>query len=197
MNLLDRFLSLQPIAKRHLQLLGTVCMFIAAKLKCSSQYSAETLVIYTANSITIEQLLSWEQLVLQRLRWDVQSVLAVDIVPHLISRLNISHLSDVRAYLSNIMCACATEFKFSVVPASMIAASCLFLTLKNVARSSTISLEYIHSILGNTMDFECLLQCVEQIEELVKIDSNSSASNKQQHSTNDQQNMSVEVSSTC
>jgi hypothetical protein len=57
MNILDRFLSLQSIGKRHLQLLGTVCMFIAAKLRSAQQFSAETLVIYTANSITIEELL--------------------------------------------------------------------------------------------------------------------------------------------
>jgi hypothetical protein len=57
MNLLDRFLAIQTIGKRHLQLLGTVCMFIASKLKSSSQFNAETLVIYTANSITIEELL--------------------------------------------------------------------------------------------------------------------------------------------
>jgi hypothetical protein len=57
MNILDRFLCLQPIAKRHLQLLGTVCMFIAAKLRSAVQFNAETLVIYTANSITIEEIL--------------------------------------------------------------------------------------------------------------------------------------------
>ena len=57
MNILDRFLSVQQIGKRHLQLLGTVCMFIASKLKSSTQFNAETLVIYTANSISIEELL--------------------------------------------------------------------------------------------------------------------------------------------
>ena len=57
MNILDRFLSIQPIGKRHLQLLGTVCMFIASKLRSSVTLNAETLAIYTANSITIEDLL--------------------------------------------------------------------------------------------------------------------------------------------
>jgi hypothetical protein len=56
-NILDRFLSMQPIGKRHLQLLGTVCMFIAAKLRGCDKFDAETLVIYTANSITIDELL--------------------------------------------------------------------------------------------------------------------------------------------
>lgn len=57
MNILDRFLSVQLIGKRHLQLLGTVCMFIASKLRCAVSLNAETLVIYTDRSITIEEIL--------------------------------------------------------------------------------------------------------------------------------------------
>lgn len=57
MNMLDRFLCQQRIGKRHLQLLGTVCMFIAAKLRSSSQFNVETLAIYTDNSISIQELL--------------------------------------------------------------------------------------------------------------------------------------------
>ena len=57
MSILDRFLSIQSISKRHLQLLGTVCMFISSKLRCSSCLNAEVLVIYTDRSITIDELL--------------------------------------------------------------------------------------------------------------------------------------------
>lgn len=208
MNLLDRFLSVQPVARRHLQLLGTVCMFIAAKLKCSPHFSAETLVIYTANSITIEQLLAWEQLVMQRLRWDVQAVLAVDMVPHLLARIDLldKHSDEFREYLSNFICLCATEFKFSVVPASMIAASCLYLTLKHTVSTLSPSLEFIHSLLGNAMDFECLLQCVEQIEDLIRAElkissvsmsdrDNTPEQQQQQHQQ--QQQQQITVSSSC
>lgn len=151
-------------------------MFIAAKLKCSAHYSAETLVIYTANSITIDQLLAWEQLVMQRLRWDVQSVLAVDIIPHLLARMNISaqqqqQYEQLRNYISNFICACSTEFKFCVVPASMIAASCLYLALQRcqigAGGGSSSTLEYIYGLVNTSMDFECLVQCVEQIDELI------------------------------
>ena len=56
-NLLDRFLSTLNIPKNHLQLLGTCCMFIASKLKETIPLTAEKLVIYTDNSITLEDLL--------------------------------------------------------------------------------------------------------------------------------------------
>ena len=56
-NLLDRFLSIVSIRKTQLQLLGTSCMFIASKLKETIPLTAEKLVIYTDNSIKLEELL--------------------------------------------------------------------------------------------------------------------------------------------
>ena len=57
MNIMDRFLCVQEISKRHLQLLGSACMFIASKIRCSTCLNAETLVIYTDRSISIDELL--------------------------------------------------------------------------------------------------------------------------------------------
>ena len=57
MNYLDRFLSVVNIRKNQLQLLGAVCMFLASKLKETMPLSAEKLVIYTDNSITLEELM--------------------------------------------------------------------------------------------------------------------------------------------
>ena len=56
-NLLDRFLSVVEIRKSQLQLLGTACMFLASKLKETVPLTAEKLVIYTDNSVTLEELL--------------------------------------------------------------------------------------------------------------------------------------------
>ena len=173
MNILDRFLSVQPIGKRHLQLLGTVCMFIAAKLRSAVQFNAETLVIYTANSITIEELLNWEQFVLQKLRWDICSVTPYDFLPYLLNKLNLithKNINNIRQYLSSFISACATEFKFSMLPSSMIASGCLFATIKSLNTLSPFQceqiLEDIHTITG--IDLECLRECIEQIEELIE-----------------------------
>lgn len=56
MNYLDRFLSISRLRKTRLQLLGATCMFLASKLRESSPLSAEKLVIYTDNSITLDEL---------------------------------------------------------------------------------------------------------------------------------------------
>lgn len=60
MNYLDRFLSLEPLKKSRLQLLGATCMFVASKMKETIPLTAEKLCIYTDNSIQPEELLVTE-----------------------------------------------------------------------------------------------------------------------------------------
>lgn len=57
MNYMDRFLSVEPTKKNHLQLLGAACMFLASKLKETIPLTAEKLCIYTDNSVRPTQLL--------------------------------------------------------------------------------------------------------------------------------------------
>ena len=170
MNILDRFLSVQHISKRHLQLLGTVCMFIAAKLRSAIQFNAETLVIYTANSITIEDLLSWEQFVLHKLRWDICSVTPNDFLPHLLNRFNIVDNELIRQTVSSFIAVCAADFRFSMVPSSMIASACFFAAIKSLntlSQSKGVQiLEQINEL--TSIDLECLKEVIEQVEELAE-----------------------------
>lgn len=56
MNYVDRFLSICPIRKSQLQLLGTACLLLASKLREPSPLTAEALVFYTDNSVTLDDL---------------------------------------------------------------------------------------------------------------------------------------------
>ena len=170
MNILDRFLSVQPIGKRHLQLLGTVCMFIAAKLRSAVQFNAETLIIYTANSITIEELLNWEQFVLHKLRWDICCVTPYDFVPHLLNKLNLIENEKINENLNSLIATCATDFRFSVLPSSMIASACIYLSIKSLNKmchtESNLILATLHQM--TTIEVECLKETIKQIEEIVR-----------------------------
>ncbi len=55
-NYMDRFLSVSPISKSRLQLLGAVCLFLASRLKESTPLTAEKLVLYTDRSINYDEL---------------------------------------------------------------------------------------------------------------------------------------------
>ena len=56
-NYLDRVLSVLPVKRSQLQLVATVCMFIASKFKDTAPLAAHSLVIYTDSSITISDLM--------------------------------------------------------------------------------------------------------------------------------------------
>jgi len=56
-NYLDRVLSVLPLRKTQLQLIASVCMFVASKFTDTVALSAERLVMYTDYSITVDQLL--------------------------------------------------------------------------------------------------------------------------------------------
>lgn len=110
---------------------------------------------------------------MQKLRWDICSVTPYDFLPYLLNKLNLiqhRNIANIRHYLSTFISTCATEFKFSMLPSSMIASGCLFATIKSLNTLSSAQCELIlhdiHEITG--IDLECLRECVEQIEEFIE-----------------------------
>ena len=91
-NIFDRFMcalnksGTQHVEKYHLQLFGITCLFIAAKLKANStsMLTSLKLVDYTAHSVTISELLEWESIVLDRLKWDIAAVCPNDYLEFLL-----------------------------------------------------------------------------------------------------------------
>lgn len=157
-NMFDRFMSRESrrIDVQHLQLLGCVCLFIAAKVTAGRALSAEKLVDYADNSIGVVDILEWESLVLSTLQWDVACVQANDFIDLFVDPLELdsSVVRRTRVYTA----LCLTEFKFAFYPASMLAAACLLVSRP----SSRVSLA---TELGH--DLECLLGLTELVTGLV------------------------------
>lgn len=55
-NLMDRFLAICGIRKAQLQLLGSVCLLIASKIREPCPIPGKTLIVYTDYSITSEEI---------------------------------------------------------------------------------------------------------------------------------------------
>uniref|UniRef100_T1JB92 Uncharacterized protein n=1 Tax=Strigamia maritima TaxID=126957 RepID=T1JB92_STRMM len=172
MNYMDRFLSVVGLQKSQLQLLGAVCLFLSSKLKETRPLSAEQLCMYTDNSISLSELQAWELLVLNKLKWDLSAITAYDFLDHILLRMpHIKENEMIRSHAQTFITLCATEFKFSMSPPSMIAAASIGaavrgLTLPNQRWSSMRDLLLqLHSITG--IEVDCLRECLEQIEEMV------------------------------
>ncbi len=56
MNVMDRFLCRCRVLKSQLQLLGSVCILVASKMREPCPIPGQTLIVYTDNSITPEEL---------------------------------------------------------------------------------------------------------------------------------------------
>ncbi|XP_054719496.1 G1/S-specific cyclin-D2-like [Uloborus diversus] len=170
-NCLDRFLSLVRVDKSHLQLLGTVCLFLASKLRQSKPLTAERLCLYTDHSITVSQIISWELLVLNTLKWDLSAITPFDFVDHILRRLPIVRGVDlVKRHTHTFIGLCTTDVKFAMYPPSMIAAASIGAAIHGLnARlekewsSPKEVLSRLHDITG--IEVDCLRACWEQIEE--------------------------------
>lgn len=180
-NLLDRFLSVVSIRKTQLQLLGTSCMFLASKLKETIPLTAEKLVIYTDNSINLEELLDWEILVLNKLRWDIAAVVPNDFLEYLFSRMVLPdciEIDYIRKHCQTYIALCCIDFLFSNLnPPSMIAAAAICATFHNLryqfgsmCPSNYELVQRLTEITG--VDEDCLVECQQRMEEVIRTSMN-------------------------
>lgn len=174
MNYLDRFLSVCDIPRTRLQLLGAACMFIASKLKETSPLSAEKLVIYTDQSISLQMLMDMESVVLSKLKWDLSAVTPHDFLEQVLSRLECidrEQTEVIKKHAQTFVALCATDCKFMMYPPSMIAAGSVGAAthgLNNTCPYFHIKLlQKLHQITG--IDMDCLRACQEQIEQTLAV----------------------------
>ncbi|XP_053576539.1 G1/S-specific cyclin-D1 isoform X2 [Bombina bombina] len=175
MNYLDRFLSLEPLKKSRLQLLGATCMFLASKMKETIPLTAEKLCIYTDHSISIEQLLQMELLILNKLKWCMACVTPHDFIEHFLNKLSLSENSKqiIRKHAQTFVALCATDVKFISNPPSMIAAGSVTAAVQGLnlgPSNGGLSPQHITLFLSKVVkcDPDCLRACQEQIESLLE-----------------------------
>ena len=135
-NLFDRLLNeMDRVDVYHLQLFGAVCLFIAAKLKSSGELklNATKLIEYSDNAFNLEDLLEWELFVLDKLKWDVSSVVPNDFVDFFLHRIKIDvNIDLLRRHSLAFTALCSSEFKFSKYLASQIAAASILTAIKGL-----------------------------------------------------------------
>ncbi|GLV35728.1 Cyclin D [Carabus blaptoides fortunei] len=188
MNYVDRFLGVCSISKSQLQLLGTACLLLASKLREPRPLSAETLVFYTDNSITRDELWGWEVLVLSKLKWDVSAVTPQDFLRHILRRLPMDSTSldttMVHRHSQTFIALCARDYMFSMYTPSMIAAASVAAALHGLGWTSksgfTLAelLDHLHRITAIEQDYlhGCLMQIEDMVTATINTRANTSAS---------------------
>ncbi len=174
MSIFDRLMCiLHQVEVYHLQLLGSVCLFISSKLSSTHKLSACKLVDYTDNSISLEDLLEWELFVMDKLRWDVCSIVPNEFVDIFLEQLSLNADSSVlKRHCYAFTAMCATDFKFAQYPASMIACACIMNALEGLGGCSDLAASL--NALAN-IDIDLLVLIKEQVNNLFKQSSEQSA----------------------
>ncbi|KAG7320177.1 hypothetical protein KOW79_016030 [Hemibagrus wyckioides] len=173
-NYLDRFLSLVQTKKSCLQLLAAACLFLASKLKSYRPISAKKLCLYTDNSITSQELLEWELVVLGKLKWNLAAVTPHDFIEHILLKLSLpkDRVTLIRKHAQTFIALCATDHSFAMYPPSMVAAGSIGAAVCGLQIScmeSSVWGESVTELLAKIthIEVDCLKSCQEKIEQLL------------------------------
>merc|ERR1711892_246676 len=135
-------LSTVNINKNQFQLCASVCILLASKFSQVVPITTEKLVIYTDNSVTVEELRQWEIKILNVLQWELSSVTTHSFLEHFIPGLRLSskvNIPKVRRHAETIAALAATEYKFILGKQSVIAAAALAAAVKGLVKDQAAS----------------------------------------------------------
>lgn len=172
-NFLDRFLSVVPLTKAHLQLAASVCLLMASKLREPNPLSARLLVHYTDYSICIDHIPKWEILIAAKLKWNLSAVTASDFLGHLLYSIPLEHDTQVmvRRHAQTFIFLSAREFKFCMYTASIVAGAAIAAALKGLqwCNRSGWTMDRLTDHLTKTLGVEkdYLQTCLRQMEDMI------------------------------
>jgi hypothetical protein len=137
-NYMDRFLSRKRIKKTQFQLLSTVCLFLASKMCECAPITAEKLLIYTDNSVSLEELRQWEMMVLATLHWELSLVTPLSFLEHFQNRTYVmkasKNLGTVQQHADHLLSIMASEYQYLLIQPSLLAAAALSAAAKGQCR---------------------------------------------------------------
>ena len=136
-NYLDRFLSRVNIKKTQFQLVASVCILLASKFSQVVPIRSEQLVIYTDNSVSVEQLRQWEMEVLNVLQWELAASTAHSFLQHFCNKSALQYSSSIISQAAGIAALASTEYKFILTKQSVIAAAALAVSVEKLEKVKT------------------------------------------------------------
>nr|XP_017245716.1 PREDICTED: G2/mitotic-specific cyclin-2-like [Daucus carota subsp. sativus] len=139
-NLMDRFLAVQQITRKKLQLVGVTAMLIASKYEEISAPSVEDLISITDRAFTRTEVLQMEILMVNKLQFDLSiPTVYVFVRRFLEAAKSGNEMERLAFYMIDL---CLVEYQMLKFPPSMLAAAAVFTaqcTLGKAAEWSTLS----------------------------------------------------------
>ncbi|XP_073525243.1 G1/S-specific cyclin-D3 [Phyllobates terribilis] len=127
MSYVRSYLSLVPVCRSNLRLLGCICLLIASKIRTDTPLSVSKLEHYTGYTVSTHLITEWEPFIIRHLNWDLAIIIPHDFIDYMLERVIISaemRLS-VRVSAAAYLTLCTIECPLFKYPPSTLAAVCI------------------------------------------------------------------------